>query len=353
MPFKRSTPQQLLERISTEFDLALPGSDARLRRSVENVLSRALVIAENELYGYLTYLAKQIFVDTASVEFLERHAAIWGITRKPAAAASGEVTFTGSNTAVIPAGTVLQLKNGRQFTTDAELVIAGGTATGTVTAALAGQDGNTDASASIALVSPISGIQSAAAIGEDGLTGGADIESDAALAARVIKRIQQPPHGGAKFDYETWALEVPGVTRAWVYPEQMGVGTVSVTFVMDDRDDIIPLAGDVANVQAHIDTARPVTADVSVFAPTPVAVDFEITLNPNNADTRAAVQAEIADFFQREAAPGGTLYWSRMMEAISTATGEFDHVLAQPAANVVMDYGEMPVVGEFTFNDPA
>ena len=66
-----------------------------------------------------------------------------------------------------------------------------------------------------------------------GLAAGSDAETDESLRARVLRRIQKPPQGGAGYDYVAWALEVPGVTRAWVYPAEMGLGTVTVRFVRD------------------------------------------------------------------------------------------------------------------------
>lgn len=352
MSYNRPTPEELLERIQTEFDLYLPGADARLRRSVEFVLARILVIASHDLNGFIEYLAKQILVDTASAEYLERHAAIWGIDRKQGAKAAGSITFTGTDGITVPAGSILQSQNGTEYILDDDATIASGEATGSVTAAEIGTAGNAASGTKISLISPISGIQSEATVTIDGLGGGADIETDPSLTSRILARIQKPPHGGSKSDYEAWAKEVAGVTRAWVYPEQLGAGTVSVTFVLDNNEtSIIPSSVDVENVQEYIDEVRPVTADVTVFAPTAVDVDFDISLSPNTVAIQNAVKAEIEDFFTREAEPGGTLYLSRLQEAISTADGEFNHVLNSPAADVEMSYGQMPMVGDFTWSD--
>ena len=56
--------------------------------------------------------------------------------------------------------------------------------------------------------------------------------------------------GGAQADYVTWALAVPGVTRAWAASEQ-GAGTITVRFLMDDLradDDGWPTPADVQTV---------------------------------------------------------------------------------------------------------
>ena len=110
----------------------------------------------------------------------------------------------------------------------------------------------------------------------------------------MLARIQQPPHGGASYDYTTWALEVSGVTRAWVYPQELGLGTVTVRFVRDFDATPIPYAGEVAAVQAYIDARRPVTALVTVVAPAAVPINFQIQgLTPSNATVQAAGSATI------------------------------------------------------------
>lgn len=352
MPFNRPTPTDILQRIQAEIDILLPGADARLRHSVEGVIARVLTMASHEMHGFIAWAVLQILPDTAEAEYLERHASLWGISRKTATAATGAITFTGTNGTVIPAGTQLKRPDGTEFITDAEVTVAGGNAIAQVTAVVAGAASNTATASKLNLSAPIAGLQNAATVNAPGLSGGTDIETDDSLRGRIIARIQQPPHGGAAHDYVTWATAVPGVTRAWVYPQQLGIGTVMVIFVMDDKvGTIIPDVNEIADVQDYIDTQRPATADVTVAAPTPVPVDFEIHIQPFNSIIQAAITAELQDFFRREAIPGGTLYLSRIKEAISAAAGEFAHVLVSPAANVVSDFGDLSTLGVITFEE--
>lgn len=348
MPFNRPTPNDILNRLEVELNAAFPGADSKLRHSVEAVLARLTAMAAHEMFGFLDWLADQILPDTAEEEFLIRHGGLWRILRKAAGAAEGTITFTGTDGGAVPAGSILRRADNVEYSLDADVTIAGSTGTGTVTCLTPGASGNAGAGVKINLISPVMGVQSQASVILIG--GGTDVESIEELRGRIIARIQKPPQGGAAHDYEAWALEVPGVTRAWPYPLQYGLGTVGVTFVMDNKaGTIIPDAGEVASVQTHIDAVRPVTADVIVFAPVAVPVDFEIHLTPNSLAVQNAIKAELEDFFRREAIPGGTLYISRIREAISTAAGEFDHVLVTPNANIVMTFGQMPVTGTFTW----
>lgn len=351
MPFNQSTPSEILNRIETELNATIPGSDSRLKWSVESVIARVVAMASHEMLSYISWAIKQLFVMTAEAEYLENiHGGQWGIIRKPATTATGDITITGFNGYTVPAGTIFRRADDVEYNLDADVTIASGTGTGTLTALVAGVAGNAVSGVKVSLVSPVPGIQSDALVSTDGLSGGTDIEGDDSYRDRILSRIQDPPHGGSRSDYKAWARAVSGVTRAWVYPLQYGLGTVGVTFVMDDKPGtIIPSIGEVNTVQNYIEDRREVTADVTVFAPTAVPVNIQINLKPNTVAIQNAVRAEIEDFFHRESEPGGTLYISRLNEAISTATGEFDHVLVAPSANIVRSFGEISTVGTFTW----
>lgn len=352
MAFSRPTLSELIERTLADMSSRVVGAvGAVLRRSMLGVIARVIAGASHQLHGHLDWVSRQILPDTADDEELDRHGSLWGVTRKAADYAAGNVTFTGTNGSTIPALTVLQRSDGVEFTTDAEGTISGGTATVAVTCSTAGTTGNTDASTTLSLLSPVSGVNSSATVAVGGLTGGDDTESDDDYRARIAARIQQPPHGGADFDYVTWAKEVAGVTRAWCYPQYLGPGTVGVTFVRDDdTGSIIPDTNEVQEVQDYIDELRPVTADVTVFAPTPVELDMTIAISPNTAAVQAAITAEIEDLLLREAEPGGTILLSHLREAVSIAAGEYDHDLTVPAADVTHSTGELAVLGTITFS---
>jgi uncharacterized phage protein gp47/JayE len=349
MPYNRSLPAETLARLEAEIRLALPGADPQLRFSMEYVLARVVAMASYEMDGYIEYVMRQILPTTCDVEFLPLHGFFWSIPQLEAQRAVGPVEFSGTDSTVIPAGTAMLIDD-LEFTLDADVTIASGTGEGTVTAELEGAAGNKSEGAELTLVSPIAGIQSAVTILTPGLSGGVDIENPEAWRARIVERVQTPPHGGNEADYHTWAKAVPGVSRVWVYPNQLGRGSVYLLFVMDEKPaTIIPTPTEVGFVQDYIDIKRPVTADVTVAAPTPVEVDFEINLSPNTAAVRAAVTAELADLIRRESTPGGTLLLSHIREAISVATGETDHALVNPSANVTRTFGEISVVGDITF----
>ena len=348
MPFSRPSPQQIRDRMAAEVEAALPGADARRRRSAEEILVRAMAIASHELHGHLAWAARQILPDTADADQLDRHAAIGGITRRAGAAARGPLTIAGTAGAVLAAGAEFRRADDARYTLDAAVTIGGGgTALGQVTALVAGVAGDAAAATQLSLIAPAAGIQPLAIVATGGLTGGAAPEADAALRARILARIQAPPAGGAATDYIAWAQAVPGVDRAWVYPGWLGAGTVGVAILGPAA--AIPGAGLVAQVQAAIDALRPVTAAVTVFAPVAVPVAVTIQISPDTAATRAAVLAALQGAFVAEAQPGGTLRLSRISAAVSVAAGEVWHRITTPAADVALAPGQVATLGAVTW----
>jgi len=349
MAFVRPTLSQIQTRvlndITSRAELGTP-----LARATVRAISWAIAGTSHMLYGFLNWISRQVMPDTAEQENLERWCSIWGVTRIEASYAEREVTLTGTvNGTVIPEGTVLVRSDGLEYTTDAEATIASLTATVAITASGAGTDYNSDTGTVLSFQSPIEFISTQAPIAATNQVDAVDDETDAALLARLLSRLQQPPAGGTANDYVTWAKEVAGVTRAWCYPLRTGPGTVGVSFVRDNDASLIPSAGEVAEVQAYIDTKSPVTADVTVFAPVEETVDFEIDIAPNNTEVQDAIQAEIEDLFSRESEPEGTLLISHIREAISIAAGETDHELVSPTANITAGTGVIKTVGTFTW----
>ena len=349
MPFERDTLPTLIDQGAAEFETRLPGVLARLRNSAIGVINRVMAGGLSSLYKYAEYLSNQWWPDQADEEFLPLHGARWGRNRLSAAAATGSVRFTGAIGASIPLGTVVQRSDAAQYATTADGVIAvSGVAIITVQAVEAGQAGNAVIATALTLTSPIVGVDSVATA-KTALASGADVEAIEAWRARILARIRKPPQGGADFDYVDWALAVPGVTRAWVYPGEQGAGTVVVRFVRDDDAAIIPDAGEVAAMQSAIDAVRPVTATTYVMAPIPKTQNFQIQLTPNTASTRAAVVAELQALYQRQGTPGGTMLISHQREAISTSAGETDHLLLAPATNQAHAPGQIPTLGTITW----
>lgn len=355
MPFERPTLAELIDRVGGDLRGRLEIEGPILRRAMADVLSAVWAGAVHTLYGFLDWLSEQLFADLSEREQLLRQAALYGITPTAASFADGDVVATGSlDGTSIPEGTILRLDAVTSYRTTSDGVITSGTATIPVIAILAGSDSNLPSGTSLGFESPIETVDSATTVDSGGITGGVDEEGTEELRDRLLLRLREPPEGGADQDYEAWALAVAGVTRAWVYPNELGLGTVVVRFVLDGEVDIFPGAGAVADVQAALEEQRPITAEVTAEAPTELAVAFTIHVVPDNSGTRAAVAAELADLLVRVAEPGdgagrGTVLLSQIRTAIGVAEGVTDYTMTVPSADVVPATGELSTVGVITW----
>lgn len=407
MPFIRPTITEITERVEQDHVSRLGLETPLLRRAMVRVLSRVVAGAAHLLHGFLEFLSRQIFPDLAERAYLLRWGDLFGITLKAAEYAAGNVVVVGTNATAIPIDSRLTRADGTAYTVDAEVTvvtltawagttaytvgalrrnggnvyqcITAGTSAGSggptttatditdgtahwryiaagsaavlaaVTSELAGAEGNCEIGTAVSFESPIANVNAAATVGYGGLANGADEEDVEDYRARVIARMRNPPNGGSEADYVAWALEVPGVTRAWCYPIEGGAGTVTVRFVRDDDASLIPDAGEVTAVASHIAPLRPVTAVVTVAAPIADALNFTLQIVPDTTATRTAVEAELRDMILRDSKPGETILLSHIETAIGNAEGITDFSIAAPAADVVHATGHMAVAGSFTY----
>ncbi|HBD37520.1 MAG TPA: phage baseplate protein, partial [Cupriavidus sp.] len=323
-------------------------------------------------YGYLDWIAKQAVPWTATDEYLEAWGALKNVYRKPATAATGSITFPGSS-GTIPAGTTIVRGDGVTYTANASATVSGTSVTVAVTATVAGSSGNCASGTAMTLGTAITGIQSGGAA-VAAFTGGADVENNTAFGARVIAAFQVSPQGGAKGDYQTWTLAIPGVTRAWVAPNGFGTGTVVVYFMMDNSESAysgfpqgtngvsqydqgpggvprgVVATGDQLTVANALISLQPVTALVYACAPIANAINFTISgLSSSSTTTRNAIAAAISGVFLANGAPGGTINLSAIESAIAAIPGTAGFVITSPTGNIANAAGNLPVLGTVTY----
>ncbi|MCA1455922.1 baseplate J/gp47 family protein [Bradyrhizobium sp. BRP22] len=352
---------------------SLPGADANVPNSVLRVLSDNQGALCHLTLQYIDWLALQLLPDTAETEWLDRHGQIWLVNadgstgRKMATLAHGKASFTATiNGSVIPAGT--QLQSGVNMPPESESrnnVVAfealadittssSGSVEGDIRALDPGSFGNLPPGSSLSMVTPIPGVNQIATV--VALTGGTDTETDEQLRARILRRIQQPPMGGAAYDYEAWALAVPGVTRAWASPNEMGLGTVTVRFLMDDLradDDGWPQEEDIIAVADYLDQKRPVAVkDCYVVAPIKQFLDIMIAdLVPDTEEVRAEIEQSLRDMLLVEAAPGQRIFAAWVNYAIMSAPSVVSFKLVTDDDYVMPSPGHMAVLSTIDYQE--
>jgi len=356
LPWSTPSLREVRELVRDNIRAYLPGADASVPNSVLRVLGDAQGGLCHLNLQYLDWLALQLLPDTAETEWLDRHGDIWlvnadgTIGRKEASFAQGTVNFEGADGTIVPAGTLLtaQSGGGTEYETTAEIVIGTIPTECPVRALDPGVGGNLaegePLACALAGVSFITAVQ---------ITGGVDQENDDDLRARVLQRIRNPAMGGTQENYVTWALAVPGVTRAWAAPEQ-GPGTITVRFLMDELradDDGWPQPNDLQTVHDYINKMRPVTVkDTYVVAPIKEFVDVTIeNLVPESA--RGAVEQSLRDMLFQMAAPGQTIYAAWISYAIMNAPEVQSFKLVTTQDWIMPSLGHMAVLGTVLFDE--
>jgi len=255
------------------------------------------------IYENANILLQMIFPQTTSGNYLSLLGEQHGLLRNAAVKATGQITISGTDGTVIPAGTLFSTTVtdvasalAVEFESTASGTISGGTATVNIVAVEAGESGNVEAGKINNINTFISGVSSVS--NASGTTGGAEEESDADFRERLLQFTRNPVAGGNKADYVTWALEVDGVGGAVCEPLWNGPGTVRVIIVDENGD--IPNNSIVTAVQDYISPTSgtgegkaPIGAEVTVEAPSTVNINVAVTVTVASGYNSAAVKAAV------------------------------------------------------------
>lgn len=379
MPFKRQTLTELREQNRASLQSELKSVGSLLRYSNLTVIADIDAGMAHLHYAYLDWIARQSTPFNATDANLSGWMALKNVFRKPAAAAkSQQCQARGTSGAILPAGVVINRADGYQYTTDAELKIGdNGLGVAPVTAVLpditsdatgGGGSGNAAAGTLLTLDVNYPGIESQLTL-LSAATGGADIEDEEDFRARGLLAFQAPPQGGSDTDYRKWALDVAGITRAWVKRRLNGAGTVGVYIMCDGNNNdgfpvgtdgisqledwgAIKATGNQLAVADYIYPRQTDTAIVFVCSPVKKVIDFEISgLNDASSETVLNIKTAIDDLFFENSNPDGTgkIYLSGINKVISDVDGTTGYILNSPDVNILFGVGEIPSRGDVNF----
>lgn len=382
MPYPRKTLTQLRDdilaaingaRITDQNGSVLVGL---LNKAILRIMAYAQAGVGYEHYGELDWIAKQAVPWTATDEFLEGWAGLKKVTRLAATFSVWSVTWTATGASSVAANfPVTRAGDGAAFVTTASAATTGaGPLVVSIQAVTPGSAGNALPGAQFVFSSQVANVPSASTASAQ-TTAGVDVELDAALRTRMLAAYAAPPQGGDANDYVEWALSVAGVTRAWVAPLLNGAGTVGVYFMMDIAEAVnggfpqgtngvatnetrgVAATGDQLTLANALYPQRPVTALVSVYAPTPEPVNFLIQgLGPTFATWLTQIQAALTDMFVRLGNVGGTINptngapWPGIQEddwneAIGAIPGIPDFTVTSPFTEIMPGVGQLFTLG--------
>lgn len=252
------------------------------------------------LYASVEWLKDQIYPQTASGEYLERHCGQRGIVRLGAVKAAGRLTFARETTPdfdiIIPKGTVCASDAGFEYVTteSCRITTYQKSAEAAAEAYEGGRDYNCGAGVITTMVTAVQGVESVGNLNV--FTGGADSEGDERLRERLIESYGLLPDGANREYYKRLALKHSGVTSAGVAPAVNG--TVAVYLwgggappsqqVINEVGEAIGNKREL-NVKVTAAAAQPRSCDATIHVKPKPGISFE--------DVKILVAKAAEDYF--------------------------------------------------------
>jgi uncharacterized phage protein gp47/JayE len=237
---------QLLQVTIPDLDTSVGSVSRKIIDAVSSQIADASIDTQLLTYSYDIYSMTGANLDS----FVQ----LFGMTRIPAARATGTVTFTrtsSTDTVTIPVGTQVATSDSSvivQTLTTAILPPGSASAAVPVQAVTAGPDGNVSAGSLTVILTPVAEITAATNLGA--LTGGTNQETDSQLQARWVATVFRNMAGTSAM-FEGIALNNPAVTAANVvgassqWTEQLQVVSGAATSTITDAQYVYP-AGETA-----------------------------------------------------------------------------------------------------------
>lgn len=287
-----------------------------------------------------------VFGDAAIGEYLDRVVSDYGITRKPATKAVRRIT-TNKEAAI-------GSRWGLETTTYQIMKKLSGDAAGSIYEAgceQAGEIGN-HYSGTLVNIDNVSGVIASLT---DIISAGEEEENDDNLRARFYAFVQSPSTSGNAYNYRKWALEVPGVGDAKVYPLWNGNGTVKVMIVDSNMSIDTSLE---AKVYEYIETVRPIGAAVTVTSPASkeITVTAKIILDGTRLLSQVSADfiAAITEYLKGTIFEAYTISYAKIGSLLLNTKGISDYselLLNGSMVNISINDTQMPIAGAITLTE--
>ena len=315
----------------------------------------ALAAQVYALYVQADWVTRQAFPQTAEGEYLDYHAQLRSLERKPALPAQGTVRFTAGEAAQsdrsIPEGTVCMTAGLVRFATTQAAVLPAGelTVDVPVQALEPGTAGNVSAQTVVSMAVAPMGI--ASCTNPKAFAGGADGEGDEELRARILDTFRRLPNGANAAFYEQGALSFDQVAAAAVIPKPRGLGSVDVivsTLAGTPGEELLE------QLQDYFEQRREIAVDVQVKAPTPVTVNVAVQVKAKGGWDKTQVLDQVEEalegWFDGKLL-GQDVLLARLGSLIYGCDGVENYAVSAPAADLAVDAGQLPVLGTLSVEE--
>lgn len=301
--------------------------------------TRPTAMIVSQLRGYdLPNAISLIWPKFCTGQYLDYHAALRNLTRKPAQYATGTITFTGTEGLEIPAGymcsteSINDIPSYDYVTTEDATIGSSGTVTVPAQASTAGSAQN--AGANTVTINSTGYEDITAVTNPVPFTGGIDEESDESLLERIQEFDQQQGDSGVgnPADYKRWAESVPGTGSANVIRSTTTSGLVTIILTDGNGD---PASQELCTavydyiMSPNNEMARlaPVGATLSVIPPetTTITITANVDLTSGTVQTVAATFAQnLNSYFQNQAVSNGEVLYQKVANILGDIEGVYD-----------------------------
>ena len=301
------------------------------------------------------WVLDQSFPQTAQGVYLDRHGAMRGVARIPAAKAVGTLRFSVELPPVsdmtIPKGTVCMTAGEVRFQTTATVVLpVGQTAVDAPAEALESGFGGNAAAGTVCILTACP-VAVTACTNPKVFSGGADAETDESFRARILESYRRLPNGANAAWYEQTAMNYPGTAAARAVGRARGIGTVDVYVAAENG---LPPAELLEGLREALQEKREIAVDVEVKAPTIKAVNVKVEIAVESgavyADVKSAVENCVARFFTGRLL-GKPVLLAELGSHIYGLKGVRNYHLLAPTADIAADDTVLPVLGTVTVTE--
>ena len=306
------------------WDATRPTAVVAAGMSTEIVDAVRAAVPQLSFGGYLDEHAKDVLTDG----------------RKPGVRAVVPVTLSAFVNVTVPQGTLLLTSNDLSYVLETAVEIVPpeeqpdpdypipGTATATAIASDIGMVYNVVAGA----INQVDGDYKdiVKVTNDEAIMQGVDQESDDDLKARMRLVARNLSGAGNLDDYEAWALEAVGITKAKVFRADPSPGSVTVLVASKEG---MPTLEQVAEAQSKVSAKGALIANNIVLAPTPLPISIEanITIETDAvfADVEVAFEQALQDYLAALAFSGDVIRYAQLFNLLIDQPGMVDVTRSQ------------------------
>lgn len=323
---------------------------------------------------YTTQIDATIASNTVNITSLSRAGyVVTAVTSSDHNLASGvEVTISGATETNYNVTTIITVTDTNAFsyeiTTTPTTPATGSpqvtfvTASTTIESSDVGLDYNAIEGTELNLISPISGLDTAAYVQYTELSGGTNIETIEELRTRINERTAAMAAPFTVAGLPSFIRENnTGVTRVWVEAATPSAGYTTIYFTRDNDTNILPSSAEAAAVKTSITNeetgilpANMSESALTVSSPTAVSVDFTFSaLSPNTTDMQTTITNSLTDYFKNNTNVSSNITLDDLKRIISSSFDSSGNIptptLTTPSSDVLIGSGELGVLGTITY----